>query len=137
MLILASSQVLEIPALLREVDMRYRKLDENGDYVFGNGQADFYRDVPDAPAQAVATRLKLWTNEWFANMADGTPYLPFVLGRNTENSYDAVLMARILDTTGVVRIDEYNSTLDRDARKLSVAATITTQYGQTQVEQTI
>ncbi|MGU9992797.1 hypothetical protein D0839_16675 [Bordetella avium] len=117
--------------------MRYRKLDEAGDYIFGNGQADLYRDVPEAPAQAVGTRLRLWTNEWFANTAAGTPYLPFILGRNTDSSYDAVLMARILETTGVLRVDAYRSVLDREARKLSVAATITTAYGQIQVQQTI
>lgn len=33
--------------------MRYRKLDENGDYSFGGQQADYYRDTPLAVAQAV------------------------------------------------------------------------------------
>ena len=43
--------------------MRYRKLDEDGDYSFGRGAADFWVNVPDAPAQAVRTRLALWQGQ--------------------------------------------------------------------------
>ncbi|WP_083331557.1 hypothetical protein [Brucella inopinata] len=39
--------------------MRYRKLDENDDYVFGGNLASFFIDQPEAPAQAVKTRLML------------------------------------------------------------------------------
>lgn len=117
--------------------MRYRKLDANGDYVFGHQQADFYRDQPEAVAQAVQTRLGLFTGEWFLDTTDGTPWRTDVLGKYTQNIYDATLKARILDTQGVKAIDAYASTLDRQSRRLTVSATISTIYGTATVQATL
>jgi len=117
--------------------MRYRKMDANGDYCFGNQQNDFYRDVPDAPAQAVKTRLALFTGEWFLDTTDGTPWRTEVLGKYTKDTYDIVIKGRILNTPGVTAIDSYTSAFDGDSRRLNVAATITTQFGQQVVETTL
>ncbi|QEE24532.1 hypothetical protein CS053_08470 [Rhodanobacter glycinis] len=117
--------------------MRYRKLDENGDYTFGNSSADFYIDEPEAVSQAVQTRLELFTGEWFLDTSDGTPWNTDVLGKNTSASYDMVIKERILGTPGVMSIDSYSSTLDRNTRNLAVAATVTTQYGKTTVQATL
>ena len=115
--------------------MRYRKLTSDGDYSFGHQQYDFYRDSPEAVAQAVKTRLMLWLREWYLDLEDGTPWLDGILGKGTDLTADAFIRARILGTTGVVEIVDgtYSSTLDRDARKLSVSCTIDTVYGQAQV----
>jgi hypothetical protein len=117
--------------------MRYRKLTADGDYSFGQQQADFYRNVPETVGQAVLTRLELFTGQWFLDAEEGTPWRTDVLGKYTRDSYDAVIQARILDTEGVTRIDDYSSTLDPDTRRLSVTATITTAYGQTTVATTL
>lgn len=117
--------------------MRYRKLDANGDYVFGHQQADFYRDQPEAAAQAVQTRLGLFTGEWFLDTTEGTPWRTDVLGKYTQNVYDATLKARILETDGVKSIDAYASTLDRQSRRLTVSATISTIYGTATVQATL
>jgi hypothetical protein len=117
--------------------MRYRQLDANGDYVFGHQQADFYRDVPEAVAQAVQTRLRLFTGEWFLDTTEGTPWRTQVLGKYTQRVYDATIKARILDTQGVQSIDAYASDLDGNSRRLTVTATITTIYGSAQVQATI
>ncbi|MFY2645669.1 MULTISPECIES: hypothetical protein [Achromobacter] len=117
--------------------MRYRKLTADGDYSFGQQQADFYRDTPDAVAQAVLTRLQLFTGQWFLDNTEGTPWRTEVLGKYTQDSYDSVIQARILDTQGVTQIDAYSSTRDADNRVLSVAATISTAYGQTTITTTL
>lgn len=117
--------------------MRYRKLDANGDYTFGHQQADFYRDQPEAVAQAVKTRLGLFTGEWFLDTTDGTPWRTDVLGKYTQGAYDAVIKARIIDTEGVQSIDAYSSTLDRSSRALSVQASISTIYGTATVQATL
>lgn len=109
--------------------MRYRKLDANGDYVFGHQQADFYRDQPEAVAQAVQTRLELFTGEWFLDTTDGTPWRTDVLGKYTQGAYDSVIKDRILTTEGVQSIESYSSTLNRQTRNLSVTALISTIYG--------
>ncbi|MFJ7312510.1 hypothetical protein ACIQVE_07015 [Pseudomonas sp. NPDC098747] len=113
--------------------MRYRKQDANGDYIFGNQQANFHIDTPEAVAQAVHTRLNLLRGEWFLDTSEGMPWSTEVLGERTRATYDMTIRGYILDTTGVLQIDRYESTVDTDKRKLSVVATITTIYGQTKL----
>ncbi|MEE3504826.1 hypothetical protein QN399_00865 [Pseudomonas sp. 10C3] len=117
--------------------MRYRKLDANGDYSFGNQQADFYRDSPEAVAQAVETRLQLNLGEWFLDTSDGTPWNSEVLGERTVATRDAAIKKRILGTTGLTQIDSYDSTFDPNSRALTASATITTDYGTTTISETV
>ncbi len=113
--------------------MRYRKLDANGDYTFGHQQQDFLIDSPEAVAQAVYTRLKLATGEWFLNTSLGTPYQEQILGARHQDSYDQAMKERITDTTGVTNLTSYYSNVDPDTYALTVIATIDTIYGTTQV----
>lgn len=110
--------------------MRYRKMDENGDYVFGHGETDFYVNVPDAVRQSIETRLALFLGEWYLNTSSGTPW-DQVVGKN--KSYDLVIQLRILQTPGVdknIGIIEYQSSLDPDTRHLEIAALVQTIYSQ-------
>lgn len=117
--------------------MRYRKLDANGDYVWGHQQGDFYRDQAEAVAQAVQTRLKLFTGEWFLDVTDGTPWTTQVLDKYTSDQYDAAIRDRILGTPGVVQISAYSSSVNSATRTLTVTATIDTQYGSATLTTTI
>lgn len=117
--------------------MRYRTQSPTGDYVFGQGAAQFLVDSPDAVAQAVATRLQLATGDWFLDVTEGTPYATDILGAGTATRYDQAIQARILDTPGVVALVEYASTLDRSTRKLTVAATVSTIYGDAAITQVL
>lgn len=117
--------------------MRYRKMTVDGDYVFGHQQNDFYRDQPEAVAQAVQTRLKLFTNEWFLDVTDGTPWTTQVLDKYTQDQYDAAIQDRILSTPGVVQITAYSSSVNTTTRTLTVNATVNTQYGTTTLSTTI
>jgi hypothetical protein len=109
--------------------MRYRKLDQDNDMQFGNQQADFYRDVPEAPAQAVGTRLRLVSGEWYLNINEGTPYQGGVLGKYTKDSADPVIRSRILGTQGVDSILDYESGFDPDTRAFAARGEINTIYG--------
>jgi len=111
--------------------MTYRKLDDNGDYSFGGSLNSFYQNDPLGVAQAVVTRLKLWENEWFLDLTDGTPYIGGVLGKYTMDVFDMNIKDRILNTEGVTEILEYDSTFDGDLRKVSISVKIDTLYGQT------
>ena len=98
-------------------------------------------------AQAVQTRLGLFTGEWFLDTTDGTPWRTEVLGKYTQDSYDAVIKDRILTTmvinsqlvitAGVKSIAAYSSTFDPDARKLRVTTTIDTIYGEAKIDSTL
>ncbi len=101
--------------------------------MFGRSQADFWRDVPDAPAQAVKTRLQLQLGEWFLDRNEGTPYRTRVLGKFTRNTRDPVLRARILGTRGVTELATYSSQTDSNLRTFNVQATINTLFGTTRI----
>ncbi|WP_322084011.1 hypothetical protein [Burkholderia sp. BCC1972] len=116
--------------------MRYRRLDENDDFVFGGSANDFLVNTPDAVAQAVLTRLRLLKGEWFLDTTAGMDW-PAVIGKNTQGTADAAIRACILGTTGVTEITAYASSRDSDTRKLTVTATITTIYGTTTVQATL
>lgn len=113
--------------------MRYRKLDADGDYQLGHGQADYHVDTPECVAQAVKTRLALLAGEWFLDLTEGTPYATHVWGKHTKDTYDPLLRKRILQTEGVSELVSYDSTFDPQTRTLTVTAEINTVYGTTTV----
>lgn len=108
--------------------MRYRKLDTNGDRVFGSGVNSFYIDVPSAPAQAVATRLRLNQGEWFLDSTDGTPWNTQVLGKGTGGTRDLVIKQRVLGTLGVSNFSNFSSELTAQ-RAYTIQMTLDTIYG--------
>lgn len=124
--------------------MRYRKLSnyrvENnalipeGDYVFGHGARDFWHNTPEAPAQAVVTRLRLNQGDWFLDLTEGTPWDTQVKGKHTERTRDMVLRYRVVKTQGVKAILDYFSDLNRDTRAFAVNITIDTVYGEVIVQ---
>lgn len=111
--------------------MIYRKLDVNGDYTFGLKSGNFYRNNPDAVAQAVKTRLGLIQGEWFLDTTIGTPYNSQILGAGTVSRYDAAIQEVILETQGVQGISQYASSVDPITRGATINCTIDTVYGQT------
>lgn len=113
--------------------MRYRKLDKNGDMLFGNQQADFFRDQAEAVAQAIWTRLRLWVGEWFIDQTEGTPYQQAVLGTNKRKTIEPAMRRRILNTEGVSSIDEFQMLIDADSRTVTINAVVSTVYGTAQL----
>lgn len=108
--------------------MKVRKQDAAGDYVLGTPD-DFYTNTPDAVAQALQTRLELYTGEWFVDVKDGMPWRTDVLGKYTASTYDTVLKQRALGTPGVRAILDYRSTFDGATRRLSYFFALDTIYG--------
>lgn len=113
--------------------MRYRALSSDGDYTFGQGSANFLKDSPEAVAQSVLTRLRLWQGEWFLDVTSGTPWLQGILGTGTKPLYDLLIRQRVTDTLGVTGITSYTSQLDVVTRDLTVSMDIDTEFGQVNV----
>lgn len=117
--------------------MRYRTLDANSDYTFGQNNANFLVDSPEAVAQAIQTRLKLIQGEWFLDQTAGTPYNTEILGAGTQSTRDLAVQTVILETQGVTDIAEYASYLDPSTRQFTVSAVVNTQYGQVTITQAL
>jgi hypothetical protein len=105
--------------------VKYRKQDQNGDYVFGGGSV-MLQNSPDTVAQAVLTRLKLYTKEWFLDTREGLD-LGRILGSHTQGTRDSEVQQRILGTPGVTELLAYSSSMT--GRKFSVATQVQTVYG--------
>ena len=106
--------------------MNYRALDLNGDYQFGRA-GTFLENSSAAVAQAIMTRLNLWSGEWFLDSDEGTPYNTRILGYATQGTRDVELKSRIVDTPGVRELLTYNSSVND--HMLTVTATVSTDYG--------
>ena len=113
--------------------MRYRRLSETGDYVFGGGERDYLHDTPETVAQAVVSRLRLLTGEWFMDISAGTDWETKVLGANTGGTRDMTIFATVLGTQGVKRIITFASKLNSNTRAYAVSIAIDTIYGQAAV----
>ena len=113
--------------------MIYRKLDINGDMVFGQRNNNFLVNSPAAVAQAVMTTLKLIRGEWFIDVTLGVPYNTKILGFNNVVNADFEIQTAILGVPGVIDIANYNSYYIPSSRALLIQATIDTIYGQTKV----
>lgn len=117
--------------------MIYRKLDADGDYVFGQRDGDFLKNSAETVAQAIRTRLGLIAGEWFLDVTKGTPYNSRILGAHTVATYDTALQEVILGTQGVLRLTAYSSAVDPVTRAATVECTVTTIYGEVSVSQQV
>lgn len=117
--------------------MRVRALSPSGDMTFGRGSRNFLVDSAQAVAQVVRTRLLLWQNEWFIDLAEGTPWATKVLGTHTVNLYDQALTQRILTSPGVLSLESYSSSLDARTRVLTITGRINTQFGPATIDNII
>lgn len=111
--------------------MLYRQLDANDDYAFGYNQV-WLQDSPATVAQAVLTRMRLYTEEWFLDFTEGLDK-SLILGYGTQGTRDLAIQSRITGTPGVLSIVSYSSSVD-DTRTFIVNVTIDTIYGQTTIE---
>lgn len=116
--------------------MTVRALDSTGDIVTSGVQ--FFSGYSALEvAQNVRTRLKLFTNEWFLNINEGTPWFdsasaPGILGKNTRTaaSREAVIRRRILLSPGMAGMTSFSVNYDLATRLLTVQAGTISQSGE-------
>ena len=96
--------------------MKYRKMDVNGDYVFGLNEQGFLKDN-EAVAQAVVTKIKLLKGEWWEDVSEGTPFFQSILGINatleSKIAIDLIIRDRILQVENVETIVTFKSEIDK------------------------
>lgn len=109
--------------------MIVRKLNMEGDMLFGQGLSNFAKDS-EAVAQNVRTRLLLVLSEWFLNTEDGTPYLENIFIKPAQLSLvEATLKARIVETEDVAELNEFELLFDSAERTATISAKVRTIYG--------
>ncbi len=110
--------------------MKYRRLDENGDYSFGNNSLDYIEDN-DAIIQAIKTKLYLFYGEWWEDISLGLPMFQSILGQvSNENLRRTVILLcaeQIQSVEGVSSVDSI--VVGISARKLTLDIDVTTSYG--------
>ena len=113
--------------------MKYRRLDENWDYVFGHGKTD-YLTGREAVGQAVKSRLLLLYGEWWEDLEDGLPLFERILASSgsdaNKKAVDIIFARRIGDTTGVLNVSWYESSFDRNKRAYDFSCPVDTVYGE-------
>lgn len=111
--------------------MKYRILDQNGDYSFGKGQQDLTYGVY-AVKQAIQTRLGLLKKEWWENIDDGLPLFQDILGSpgasNNLVIVDNIIKERIIKTQNVVSISNFKS--DYEQRKYTFSCSVLSKFGE-------
>ena len=105
--------------------MIQRQLDVNGDWTFGKGRQNFVTGV-NAMMLNIQTRLKEWRGDCFWNENAGVDWHNF-LDVGTEKLLNRDIINVILNSSGVITIDSYSTTLTD--RALSVTAKLKTIYG--------
>lgn len=109
--------------------MKYRRLDADGDYTFGAGQANYLIDQ-EACAQAVKTRLLLFLAEWWEELTDGLPLWQKILGWRDITTAEQAIKERILNTQHVRKITFYQSFWDGESRQYIFNCALDTDYGE-------
>ena len=114
--------------------MRYRRLDSNGDYTFGNGRYDFLIDIEAVP-QAIKTKLNLFQGEWWEDLSEGLPFYQDIAGQFIKSDEDKDMITRlycnrISDVEAVTEFESVDAEFDNENRKYSLKADVNTVYGQ-------
>jgi hypothetical protein len=116
--------------------MKYRKLDANGDPIYGQGDNSFVTDK-EAVAQAILTRIKLFEGEWWENIKDGLPVWSQLLtyGGTGNNNRSSIITSRILgtkfgNTALVVSMNNVSVVYNSTTRKYTYTGSAQSIYGE-------
>ena len=112
--------------------IKYRKLDENGDYMIGM-QGEMLTGL-EAMAQAIKTRLRVNRGEWFEGDPTALNYFGGMFGEKnlSKDALDLEVISRIMDTIGVLSV--YGIVSSLVGRKYSFSCRVKTVYGDTTAE---
>lgn len=110
--------------------IRVRRLDENWDPCFGNGQNDYVFDG-EAVAQIIESRLRLWLQEWWEDQDEGLPMFQKILGKmgSSQAIADRLIQKRILETPYVTGLVSFESSFDISTRAYICSAYVNTEFG--------
>ncbi len=110
--------------------MIIRATDSNGDFVYGKVKNDYLTNL-DAIKKNAETRLYSWKGNCFFAPREGVDYNSY-LDIGTKGFLDRDLKRVLLQSEGVLRVDEFTSSISTDGlRAYTATMTITTTFGVT------
>lgn len=115
--------------------MRYRALDEAGDFSLGNGHA--YIEGAAAVQQAILTRLRLLIYEWWEDIEDGVPYWQQIIAHRDVAAAEQIIRDRIQQTPHVLSILSFDPIWDNENRRLIIRAAIQSEYGAFSIDEEV
>lgn len=108
--------------------MRFRNLDENGDWTFGKGKQSYLKEN-DALMLNLKTRLKSFLNDCFFATSEGIDWFNLLGSKNRSSILEAVRKV-IIETNGVTQLNTVDIVYDRTSRALQLSYNINSQYTQ-------
>lgn len=109
--------------------MKGHALNAENDIFLLNNSFHFVEDGAET-VQHVRSRLLFYLEEWFLDKTVGTPWLQEILIKPANLAYtESIIKQRILQTPGVLSLEEFSFERLGTDRKLTVNFTATTEYG--------
>lgn len=119
-----------------ESQLKYRKVDDNGDMIFGATGDSGFLESADAMTQVLKTRLAACEDEWWENDPGALPWFTEILGsmvsQGRVEEIDLMVIDRIMDTVGVNSVSNIESGVE--GRHYHFTCTVQTVYGDVPVE---
>lgn len=110
--------------------MRVRQLDNNHDWTFGRGKAN-YLTKSEAIKQCVETKLLAFKNDWVLNRNDGIDWFSYLVKNPDLNSLKSEIKTEVFNVDGVVEISLLNVELDNTTRKINIHLVYSDKYNET------
>ena len=111
-----------------EVTMKYRRQDENGDYVFGHNKNDYVQGKL-AIAYAIKSKILLFHGEWWEDIGIGIPMFQSIMGQGRsealKNSAQMLISDRIKEIEEVAAINKVNITFVKRTMEVQISITTT------------
>jgi len=104
--------------------MIVRALDSNDDWTFGQSKANYLNYNP-AIAQCIQTRVSSFIGNCYFDMAAGVDWFNFLAGSKSQLALELAVSAVILNTYGVIGVNQISVLLDRN-RNISIVYNVTT-----------
>ena len=110
--------------------MKVRRLDVGHDWTFGRGLANYALNS-EAIAQCVKTALLSLRTDWFLDQTHGVDWFSYL--RKTPNliAMESELKSKVLAVEGVVRLVDFDISLDANTRECTVSVGYTDIFNQT------
>lgn len=99
--------------------MAVSRLDNNGDWTFGQGRAN-YATLSNETAQNVVTRIKSFKDDWVLDTEANIDWFTILGNKNNEQTIKSEIRRVTLATYGVRRITKLEVVSDRETRNAAI-----------------